>query len=198
MRPYSTQRARVSSWIPRRAAASAHEHAAARGDYEGAVNSWRPDYFAFDEALDMFEDRIAVVAGFRQFGVSLRAEQHGIRAADADQAQLAESLGKGFRVLANIFREGFFGIAGALPDANDSGRVVAFENRTVFGEGEFARGVFGGLPVRIIGAAFHIINHLSLEIEWYTQLDERLGLALAGVHTFSGRRDCTQVASPDG
>src|SRR5262252_4227204 len=72
--------------------------AAARSDNEGAVNRGRPDYFAVDQAFDVFEDRIAVIAGLCEFGISLGTEKNRIWAIHTDQAQLAQSLGKGFRI----------------------------------------------------------------------------------------------------
>ena len=65
------------------------EVAAAGSDDEGAVNGGCPDNFSFDQAFDVFEDRIAVIAGFGEFGISVGAEQNGIGAIDADQSQLA-------------------------------------------------------------------------------------------------------------
>src|ERR1700733_15820273 len=46
--------------------------------HEGSVNSGRPNDFAFDQTLDVFKDRIAVIAGFGERGVSVGAEQDGI------------------------------------------------------------------------------------------------------------------------
>ena len=65
------------------------EVAAAGSDDEGAVNGGGPDDFAFDEAFDVLENRIPVIAGFGEFGISIGAEQDGIRTVDTDKPQLA-------------------------------------------------------------------------------------------------------------
>ena len=39
---------------------------AARRDDEGAVNGGRPDDFPFEQAFDVFENRIAVIRSFRR------------------------------------------------------------------------------------------------------------------------------------
>src|ERR1700683_5740413 len=58
------------------------EVASAGCDHEGPVNGGSPNDFAFDEALDVFENRIAVIAGFGKLGISVGAEQDGIGAID--------------------------------------------------------------------------------------------------------------------
>ena len=65
------------------------EVAATGRDDESAVNGGCPDDFAFDQAFDVFEDRIAVIAGFGELGISVGTEQNGIGAIDTDKAQLA-------------------------------------------------------------------------------------------------------------
>lgn len=57
--------------------------------HKGAVNGGCPDDFAFEEALDVFENRVAIIAGFGKFGISVGAQQNGIRAVDPNQSQLA-------------------------------------------------------------------------------------------------------------
>src|SRR5215469_8498925 len=172
--------------------------AAAGRDNEGAVNGGRPDEFAFDQAFDVFEDGIAIVAGFGEFGVSAGAEENGIRAVDTDKAQLAKGLGEGFRVLAHVGGQRFPGIAGALPDADDSGGVETFENGAVFSEGELTRGVLCRLPIGIVGAAFHIVNHLAVKLEGNTQLDQGFRFPLPGCDAVAGLGDRVQVAGAHG
>ena len=62
------------------------EIAASGGNHEGTVNGGCPDDFVFDQAFYVFEHRIAVIAGFSEFGVSVGAEQNGIGTVDTDQA----------------------------------------------------------------------------------------------------------------
>ena len=65
------------------------EVAATRRDDEGAVNGGRPDDFPLEQAFDVFENRIAVIARFGEFGISIGAKQNGIWAIDTVKAQLA-------------------------------------------------------------------------------------------------------------
>lgn len=86
------------------------EIASSIGHDEGTVDGGCPNDFAFDEAFDVFEDRIAVIAGFGKFGISVRAEQNGIGTIDTDQTQLAEGLGKSLGILAHVGGKRFFGL----------------------------------------------------------------------------------------
>src|SRR5215831_5750502 len=65
------------------------EVAATGRDDESAVIGGCPDDFAFDQVFDVFEDRIAVIAGFGELGIRVGAEQNGIGAINTDKAQLA-------------------------------------------------------------------------------------------------------------
>ena len=165
------------------------EVAASGGDDEGAVDGGRPDDFAVDQAFDVFEDRIAVIAGFGKFGISIGAEQDGVGAVDADETQLAQGLRKGFRILAHVGGKRFLGITGALADPDDSSGGVAFENGAVFGKRELACRVLCGLPIGVICAAFDVVNHLAIELERNAELDKRFHFAqLSGCAVF-GRLD---------
>ena len=55
------------------------EVAASRGHHECSVDGRCPDNFVLDEALHVLQHRVAVIAGFSQGGVSLRAKENGIR-----------------------------------------------------------------------------------------------------------------------
>src|SRR5580658_136666 len=107
-------------------------------------------------------------------------------------------MGKRFWILTHIGGKRFLGIGGALADSDDSGGVVTFKNSAVFSEGERARGVFCRLPIRIVGTAFDVINHLAVEFEGNPQLDERFHLALSGQDAIAGRSDRVQMAGADG
>src|SRR6516225_5780835 len=65
------------------------EVAASGRENESAVNSGRPDNLSFEQAFDVFEHGVAVVAGFGKFGVCNGAEQNGIGTIDPDGTQLA-------------------------------------------------------------------------------------------------------------
>src|SRR5215475_1484555 len=116
---------------------------------ESALNGGRPDDFAFDQSFDMFEDGIAVITCFGEFGICIGAEQNGVGTVDPDETQLAYGLRKCLRILAHLRGERFLGIARALADADDSSGSVAFENGAVFGESELARAVLCRLPIGI-------------------------------------------------
>ena len=64
------------------------EIAAASCDYESSFYRGRPNNFSVDESFDVFENGIAIVAGFGEFGVSVGAEKNGVRTVHADQTQL--------------------------------------------------------------------------------------------------------------
>jgi len=128
------------------------EVAASSGQDESALDCRRPDDFAFDQAFDMFEDRIAVVTRFGKFGIRICAKQDRVGAVDAHETQLAQGVRKGFWILANVGGKWLFGIIGALPDPDDSSGGVAFKDGVIFSKGDFARSVLCGLPIRVICA----------------------------------------------
>ena len=74
---------------------------------------------------------------------------------------------------------------------------IAVENGAVLGKGDLSRGVLGRLPVRVIRAALHIVDRLAIQLEWNTQLDQRLDLAPPRQHTIRRSRDRPQVACTD-
>src|SRR5579863_6161488 len=65
------------------------EITAACCQHESAADCWRPDDLVFHQPLDVLQHRVSVVTGFGERGVGVGAEQHGVRAVDANQAQLA-------------------------------------------------------------------------------------------------------------
>ena len=65
------------------------EVAATGRDDESAVNGGCPDDFTFDQVFDVFENRIAVIAGFGELRIRVGAEQNGIGAIDTDKTLLA-------------------------------------------------------------------------------------------------------------
>jgi hypothetical protein len=52
------------------------EVTAARGQHKSAGNRRRPDDLFIDEALDMFQHRISMIAGLSQCGISIGPEDH--------------------------------------------------------------------------------------------------------------------------
>src|SRR5262249_28876923 len=66
------------------------------------------------------------------------------------------------------------------------------------GKGGGAGGVLGGLPVRVVGAALHVVDLLAVELERRAYLDQRLHLALPGHEPVSERPDVAQVARAHG
>ena len=80
----------------------------------------------------------------------------------------------------------------------DPGGVVALEDGAVFGEGDLARRVLRRLPVRVVGAALHVVDCLAIELERDAQLDQRFHLALPRDDAVPRRLDAPQVAGADG
>ena len=134
-----------------------------RGHYKSSVYSRRPNDFIVDQPLDVLQHRISVMAGFSECGIGLGSKQDSIRAIDADEPQLAQGVSNGVRVLANVGRKGHFRIACPLTNSHDAGCRIAVKNRAVLGKGDLASGVFRRLPIRVVGAAFDIVDRLAIE-----------------------------------
>ena len=174
------------------------EIAAARRQNEGAGNRRSPDDLAVDQAPDVLEDRVAVISGFAQSRIGIGAQQDGVGTIDADETQLTEPLGDGVRVVADVGRKRHDRIAGSLADAGDARSRITFEDRPVLREGQKSRGILGGLPIQIVGAAFHVIDLLAVNVERDPELDERIDHALSRQNAVRWRRDVAQVAGADG
>src|SRR5580704_6686919 len=123
------------------------EIAATGSHHKCALDSGGPDDLVVEETLDVFEHGISVIAGLRQRRVCVCAEQYRVGAIDAYKPQLAQPLSNGIRILPHIVRKSHGRIAGPLPDANDSGIRIAFEDGPVLGISYLARGILGRLPV---------------------------------------------------
>jgi hypothetical protein len=76
-----------------------------------------------------------------------------------------------------------------LANPDDSGGAVAFEDSAVFSEGELARSVLCGLPIRVFCTALDIVDHLTIKVEWNAKLDEGFNFALLSDYSVSGRLD---------
>src|SRR5882757_4682799 len=107
-------------------------------------------------------------------------------------------MGDSVGIVAHVGRQILYRVAGALPDTLDAARGIAVEDRAVLGKGYLFGGVLRRLPVRIVGAAFHVVDHLAVQLERHTQLDQRLDLALPGEDAVPRRRDILQMAGADG
>jgi hypothetical protein len=62
-------------------------------------------------------------------------------------------------------------IAGPLANAADAGRSVTFEDCPILREGQKPGSILCWLPIRIVGATFHVIDLLPIEFEWHTEFD---------------------------
>src|SRR5271165_3667946 len=100
--------------------------------------------------MDMLQHGITMITGFGECRVRVGAEQHGIGSIDTDDAQLAQSLSDGVRVMTNIGRESHDWVAGSLTDPLDASRSIALENGSVFGKRHLPGGVFHRLPVGVV------------------------------------------------
>src|SRR5260221_425691 len=107
-------------------------------------------------------------------------------------------MGDSVGIVAHVGRQILYRVAGALPDTLDAARSIAVEDGAVLGKGNLSSGVLRRLPVRIVGAAFHIVDHLAVQVEWHTQLDQRLHLALPGKDAVPRRCDILEMARADG
>ena len=99
---------------------------------------------------------------------------------------------------AHVGRQRHDRVAGALADALDVRRVIAFENRAVLGEGDNPCGILHRLPVGIFRATFHVIDRLAVQHERDTQFDQGLHDALAGLNTLARSSDRLLMTGADG
>ncbi|MBB5319086.1 hypothetical protein HDF09_003785 [Edaphobacter lichenicola] len=54
------------------------EVAAACGQHKGALYGWRPDNIAVDEAFDVFENGMPLIAGLRELCIGVGSKQDGV------------------------------------------------------------------------------------------------------------------------
>ena len=84
--------------------------------------------------------------------------------------------------VAHVGRESHHGIAGSLADAPDACGSVSVEDGPIFSKRQQSRGIFCGLPVRVVRATLHVIDLLPIEIERHAQFDE-------GIHVTPSREN---------
>src|SRR6267378_3141368 len=65
------------------------EIAATSRQHESASDGGRPYDLIVDQPLDVLQDRVSVISGLGECGVSVGTEQHRVGAVDADETQLA-------------------------------------------------------------------------------------------------------------
>src|SRR6202051_1745421 len=174
------------------------EITATGGQYESAGNGRGPDDLIFDQALDVLQHRVSVVAGLSATGGAVGAEKDRGGAVDPDETQLAQALGTRIRVLKNIGGERHDRVAGSLADTLNASGGIALEYGGVLDKGDLSRSLLRGLPVRVIRASINVINSVAIQFERNAQFDERLYLALPRDDAFRRGRDCPQVAGADG
>ena len=174
------------------------EIAAARGQHECALIAGAQMISPSMSALMCSQHGIAVIAGLAQRRIGIGPQQHRIGTVDALEAQLTQRLGNDVGIGAHVGGQCQDRIAGALADAADAGGGVALEDRPVLGKGQQPRGVLGGLPVGIVGAALDVVDLLAVEFEGNAELDQRLDLALARQDAVAGSSDIAQMAGADG
>src|SRR6185312_2666989 len=112
--------------------------------------------------------------------------------------QLAERVRDDVGIGAHVGGKGQDRITGALTDAADAGCGIPVEDGPILGKGQDLRGILGGLPVGIVGAALDIVDLLAIELEGHAQLDQRLDLALPRQDSVCGRLEVLQMARADG
>lgn len=64
------------------------EIAATGGQYEGAVNRGSPDRIAVNDALDVVQHRVTMIASFRELCIFVGSQHDRVRTIDADKTQL--------------------------------------------------------------------------------------------------------------
>src|SRR5258708_37725302 len=174
------------------------EVAATGSKDKGSCDRRGPDNFLADQALDVLNYRISVIAGLAYCCIGFRSQDYRIGTVDPDQAQLAKGLGDRVGILNHVSGQGRDGVAGPLANALDSAGGVAFEDRAVFGKGYPLCRILKRLPVRVVCASLHVVDRAAVEFERHAQLHHALNLALASDDSFSRRLDIVQMASADG
>src|SRR5215467_10305247 len=106
-------------------------------------------------------------------------------------------MGDGVGVVAHIGGERLDRVAGSLTNALNATGGIALENRPVFCKGDRFGRVLCRLPVRVVGAALDVVDHLAVEFERNAQLDQSLDLALPGNDAVARRRDIQQMPGAD-
>src|SRR5215831_1424966 len=100
-------------------------------------------------------------------------------------------------VVAHICRQSLDRVAGPLANALNAACGIALENRLVLGKGNLLGRVLCRLPVRVVGAAFDVVDHLAVELERNAQLDQSLDPALPRKNAIARRRDTQQMPGAD-
>lgn len=137
------------------------EIATAGREHEAAFDGGRPDDPSVYDALDMVENRIALVASSAGGGIRICAQHQHIRSVAAGKAQLADRLRDRARITADVGREYDPWIAAAFANTLNPCCGVPVENDTVFGEGDVACCFLHRRPVGVGGAALYIVDLLT-------------------------------------
>jgi EmrB/QacA subfamily drug resistance transporter len=167
-------------------------------EHDRAADRGRPDDVAGQQALDVLDDRVPVVAGLADLGIGVGAQQHRIRAVHARHPQLAQRLRDRRRVVLGVGGQDHRRVARPLAYALDVGGRVTLDNGAVLGERNLLGGVLDRLPVGVLGSPRHVIDLLAAQGERRTQLNQGRHLAQAGLYTVAGRVDAAHPAGADG
>ena len=151
-----------------------------------------------DQPLDVLEHRVSVVAGLGKRGVGFGAEQHRVGPVDADETQLAQALGDGFRVLADVGGERHDRIAGALTDASNAGGGITVKYGAVLGKGDLSRGILRRLPVGVVRAALDVVDGRSAPARTAHAARSAASPRAAGEDAIRRAAILTEVAGSDG
>lgn len=174
------------------------EVAAPGRQHDRAADRGRPDDLAGQQALDVLDDRVPVVAGLADLGVGVGAQQHRIRAVHPRHPQLAQRLRDRRRVVLGVGGQDHRRVAGPLADALDFRGRVTLDNGAVLGERNLLSGVLDRLPVGVLRSPRHVIDLLAAQGERRTQLYQGRHLPQAGLYAVAGRVNAAHPAGADG
>src|SRR5215469_14592823 len=91
------------------------EITAAGTQYKAAGNRWSPDDVpVVDDMLEMFENRIALIARFDGPRIFAGSKQDGVGPIDADQTQLRQRLRDSSGIVADVIGQSPHGVTGAF------------------------------------------------------------------------------------
>src|SRR5262245_60704537 len=164
------------------------------GHDETAAYGRRPDDLVVDQSLDVFQNRVTVIARLGKCGVLVGAKDRWVRSVDAGESQFAQCIGDRMRVRTYVGRQRDARIARSLTNAFDARGGVALEDGSVLGERDLSGGVFRRLPIRVGRTALDIVDHLTIELEGGAQLDQHTGVAPPGDDALFESVDGLQMA----
>ncbi len=172
--------------------------AAARGQHDGALDGGRPEDVAVDDARQVRHQGEAVVGGLADQRVQLGAQEDGVGALDAGEAQLGHGLRDGLGNVVDVRGHRDREVRRRGADPVDGRGAVAVEDGAVLGERDALRRVLQRIPVGVLASPLHAVDLGPRQRERHAQLDDGPRAEDVGLHAVVRRLDLVQPAEADG